>query len=362
MKRFTFTIALFVCTTLAIFAQADLQPLVNIKVNSNKPELITLKQLKSRVESYKLQSGMSSFTVEQKKEILNSMIDEKLVVQAAEKAGITFTDAQVNDYFLANMAQQIGQQLTEVQLAAIVREQTGMTLDDYIKSQVGMNLTEYKQYLKTQLIAQQYILSLKQNELMTVAPSDSEIRSFYELKKGDFYQSEILKLFLTIVPKNGDEKAARKKITSLLDQVRSNTLTPEKIKATTQGDKTIQAGDLYVSKTELSAQQLGLNYAALLDLFKKDNGFVSDLTETDTDFQFYIIRDKKDAKVLDLSDVIQPESTITVYEYIKQALTSQMQSQYVANVVQEITQKLRTPDNFVMIKSGDALDKLLADW
>ena len=161
MKRIALCSVLLLVSGVLAFAQADLQPLANIKLN--KSESITLKQLKSRVESYKLQTGMASFTVEQKKEILDAMIDEVLVVQAAQKAGVNVTDSEVNDYFLENMAQQIGQKLTEAQLAQIIQQQTGMSLDQYIKAQVGMTLSEYKAYMKNQLLVSRYIFSLKQS-------------------------------------------------------------------------------------------------------------------------------------------------------------------------------------------------------
>src|SRR5574344_656567 len=93
MKRLTLGLVLFLSTA-ALFAQNDLQPLAVVKLN--KPETITLKQLRTRVEAYQKQTGTATFTADQKKEILDALIDEKLVVQAAQKEGLTVTDSQVN--------------------------------------------------------------------------------------------------------------------------------------------------------------------------------------------------------------------------------------------------------------------------
>ena len=360
MKRIALCSVLLLVSSVLAFAQADLQPLANIKLN--KSESITLKQLKSRVESYKLQTGMASFTVEQKKEILDAMIDEVLVVQAAQKAGINVTDSEVNDYFLDNMAQQIGQKLTEAQLAQIVQQQTGMSLDQYIKAQVGMTLSEYKAYMKNQLVVSRYILSTKQSELASVVPTDSDIRAFYEMNKASFVQNDILKLFLVVVPKGKDEKAAQKKITSIYEEIKSKKTTPDKLKAAQKADTSYQAGDLYVSKNTQAAQQLGITYQVLLDLFTKNVDYVSEITSTADDFQFYIIRNKYGAKMLELSDVVQPDSTMTIYEYIRQNLTAQQQNQFMAQAAQDLTKELRTASNFQMVKTGSALDKLLENW
>ena len=361
MKRLFPVLLLSILSASGVFAQSDLTPLANVKLN--KSETITLKQLKSRVNTYQLQTQSPSFTVEQKKEILDAMIDEKLVVQAAQKAGLNITDSQVNQYFLQSIAQQVGKQVTEAEFSSIVKQQTGKTLDEFMQMQVGMNLTDYKAFLKNQLIAQQYVVSQKQRELQNISPTDAEIRAFYEMNKSSFVQNDILKLFLVIVPRGDNADAARKKADKLYTDIKNKKTTPDELKSqVAKPDAGFQAGDLFVSKTAQSAQQMGISYSVLLDLFTKDIGYVSDMNETATDFQFYIIRSKYDAKMLSLVDVVQPDTTITVYEYIRNQLTQQKQSEFILKAVQEVTEKLRTPKNYTMLKSGADLDKLLGSW
>jgi len=104
-----------------LFAQNDLQPLATIKLN--KTESVTLKQLKARCEVYKKQTGLTSFTLDQKKEILDALIDEKLILQAAAKQGISLTDSQTQELYLKSLANQVGAAITEQQFASIVKEQ-----------------------------------------------------------------------------------------------------------------------------------------------------------------------------------------------------------------------------------------------
>ena len=359
MKRTVFGLAIFFVAAVA-FAQNDLQPLAVVKLN--KSETITLRNLKTRVEMYQKQNGISSFTVEQKKDILAAIIDEKLVVQAAQKAGMSITDSQVNQYFLQSVSQQVGQQVTEAQFADIVKQKTGMSLDDFMKQQVGMNVADYKAFLKNQLLAQQYVLSQKQNEIRNVAPTDEEIREFYELNKASFVWNDMMKLFLVIVPKDGKNNAAAKsKGDSLLSDLKAKKLTYDSIKANMANDTSYQGGDLIVSKTKEHARKLGISDKELKELFSRDVGYISNLNETADNFQFYAVRQKYGAKMLGLSDVVQPDTTVTVYEYIKQILTQQMQSQSLIAAVQDITTALDTPQNVDRKKTGDALDKLL-NW
>lgn|SRR5574344_1035624 len=357
MKRLTLGLVLFLSTA-ALFAQNDLQPLAVVKLN--KPETITLKQLRTRVEAYQKQTGTATFTADQKKEILDALIDEKLVVQAAQKEGLTVTDSQVNTYFLNSLSQQVGKQVTEQQFADIVKQQTGQTLDAFMVSQVGMNVADYKAYLKNQLIAQQYVLSKKQNEIQSIAPTDEEVRSFFEMNKASFVQNDMLKLYLVIVPKGSDAVSARATITDIFNGYKNKTKTGDALKASKDNGTLYQAGDLLVAKTSQHAQQLGITYQQLLELFTKDVGYLSDVSETNQDFQFYAILKKYDAKMLGLSDLVQPDTTITVYDYIKSNLTQQKQSQFLMSAVQDMTKTLDTPENVERKKTGDELTKLLS--
>lgn len=360
MKRIVSISVLLVSLCSVLYAQVDLQPIVNIKLN--KSESITVKQLKARVEIYKKQTGIASFTADQKKEILNALIDERLVLQAAAKDGITLTDSQVNKYFLDNISSQVGKPITEQEFAALVKEQTNLSLDDFMMGQVGMNVSEYKLYLKNQLIAQQYIMAKRPDVLTSAAPTDNEVRSYYEMNKTSFVQSDILKLFLVLVPKNNDAAAALAKTKTLMDDVKSSKITLVELRETAKADTSgLQAGDMYVSKTQNAAQQLGIDYQSLLSMFSKQIGFYSDINETDNDYQFYTIRERYDARMLTLSDIVQPDTTVTVYEYIKNTLAQQKQAEGFSTATTEITAALRTPENYQMLKTGEALDKLL-EW
>lgn len=363
MKRFAVSVVLLIGVVAVMYAQSDLQPLVNIKLN--KSESITLKNLKTRVEAYEVQAALSgskiTLTAEQRKEVLDSMIDEKLIVQAATKAGYTVTDSQVNEYFMTNISSQVGQTLTEAQFIKLVEEQSSMGIDDYMKSQVGMSLADYKAYLKNQLITQQYILATNQEELAAISPTDAEVRSFYEMNKSSFVQNDILKLFLVVVPKGTDRDAANTKAVELYNDLKNKKQTFDQLKIKMKDASAgFQAGDMYISKTNQAAQQLGIDFTSLVDLFTNDAGFISTLNETDTDFQFYTIREKYSAKILALSDIVQPDTTVTVYEYIKTNLVQTKQQEYLVASVQKIADSLRTSENYQMLKSGDALTKLLS--
>lgn len=363
MKRFAIGIALSLALVTSVFAQSgDMTPLAVVKLN--KTETITMKQLKTRAtfmeKQFESYGAKQTLTVEQRRQLLDSIIQEKLVVQAAAKTGkISITDSQVDQAFLNTFAQQIGQQLTEAQLSDMIKQQTGMSLNDYMLASTGLGLKEYKEYLKNQLIAQQYVFLMKQDEFSKISATDAEIRSQFDMSRSQFVWNDMVKLFLVVVPKGNDASTAQATAKDMRNQFVKDKSKENTFKNSADNGKKYQAGNMLVQKTAQQAQIMGWSYANLEELFGKTKGFVSEVTETSTDYQFYVVQEKYAAKMLSISDVFMPESNVTVYEYIKNVLTSQKQQQYFTQAAQDIAKSLDTPANVERKKTGAALEALL---
>ena len=357
MKRFA--IALFALFMSAVvFAQSDLQVLAVVKLNKN--ESITVKKLKTRVEMYEKQRG-TALSVDDRKKVLDALIQEKLVLQAAQKAGVTLTDSAVEQMFLQQVSSQLlGRTVTQSELEEVVKQETNLSLDDFMKQQIGMSVEEYKTYLKNQTIVQQYIMRQRENELKAVAATDEEIRSFYELNKSSFVWTDMMKLFLVVVPKSNDGEAARVKADDLYKKLKEKKLSSNQITVESKKENSgFQSGEILINKNQTSAQQLGISYTDLISLFSNEKDYISNVSEFDTHFQFYMIIKKYDAKLLGLSDVVQPDSTTTVYDYIRSSLGQQKVMQYFTIAAQEIAEGLDKEENVERKKTGDALTKLL---
>lgn len=357
MKKIILALFVLLASTAACFAQSDLQVLAVVKHNKN--ESITVKQLKARCETYEKQIG-KKLTVDERKQVLDALIEEKLILQAAAKAGIAIPDSNVNQYFLQSMSQQVGMNVTEKELNDLIQQSQGITLDELLQKQTGMNVAEYKAYLKNQLIAQQYVVQQKQDEISKVAASDSQIRQFYESNKTSFVWNDMMKMFMVIIPKGTDAGAARTKCNEVRNKIADKKMTEEQIVVQGQTEG-YQAGVLLIQKTEAYALQLGMTYDNLLWLFDQKEGFISDIEETTNDYRVVVIDAKYGAKMLAISDIVQPESTITVYDYIRGSLTQQLQMQALSQAATDLSKSLNKPENVDLKKTGDALTKLL-DW
>ncbi len=358
MKKIVIALCVMLATMGMAFAQSDLQAVAVVKLN--KSETITVKQVKARVSAYEKQMGRT-LSAADRKMVLDAIIGEKLMLQAALKSGVSVTDSQVDQYFMQGMSQQLGVNVTEKELADLVKKSQGITLDELIQKQVGMSVAEYKAFLKNQLIIQQYVIVAKQEDIKKAAPTDEEIRLFYESNKTSFVWTDMLKVFLVIVPKGSDADAAKLKCNDLRNKYADKKLTGEQISRDSKKEGSgYQAGEILLPKTEQAATGIQMSYQALMYLFSEKQGYISELQETEDDYRFISTGKKYEAKMLSLSDVVQPETTITVYDYIRQNLTNQKQLQYAQVAAQEMAQELYTPANVEMKKNGDALDKLLS--
>ena len=160
MKKIVLAFTMFLATAGIAFAQADLQPIVTVKLG--KSETITLKQLKTRVGLFEKQNG-KKLTLDERKSVLTAYVEEKLILQAAAKAGMAITDTQIDQYFIQQMSQQIGMPFaSEKELDDLIIKTQGVNLDQFLKNQTGFSKVEYKSYLKDLLIIQNYVVSLKQ--------------------------------------------------------------------------------------------------------------------------------------------------------------------------------------------------------
>lgn len=359
MKKIILALTLFLAATGAVFAQSDLQPLVVVKYN--KAETITVKQLKSRCEIYEKQYGQK-LSLEQKKQVLNMMVDEKLVIQAATKAGINIPDSAVDQYFAQGMSQQIGVNLSEKELDDLLKQKQNKTLEEVVYEQTGMTKAEYKANLKNQLLMNQYILQQKQQEIQAVAATDAEIRSLYEGNKASFVWSDMVKLFVVGVPKGNNADAAKNKINEIRNKYIDKKMTKEQIITQSQiADSGYTANEGVLQKTEAGAATIGLTYQSILAIYEQKEGYVSEVQETNEAYLFLALTQKYAAKMLSLSDIMTPDTTVTVYEYIRQVVTQQKQQAYIQQAAQEVADELHKSEYIEEKKTGAALDKLL-NW
>ena len=340
-------------------SQNLMQPLAVVKYNDS--ETITVKEVKDLVDTQEKEAGRK-LTPQEREQLYEAVINRKLVLQAAKKAGVTVQATEVDQMFLANISQQLGLQrvYSEKELDDLVRQKKKIPFAQFVKDETGMTIAEVKNnMIRPTLVVQRYILSQKQNELQKIAATDKEIRDYYELNKVNFNRPDTLKLFLVAEVKQG-EPNAKSKIESLLADLKSGKTSVDKIRSeNTDPQKSgYVSTNIFVMKNPQNAASLGISADQFLAMFNEPLNKPSVLHENMP--SFYVILEKYPAKSLALSDVLQPDSTQTVYETIRGVLTQQKQYQFLEKAQQDLLKSLNTAENVQRKKTGDELIKLLS--
>ncbi len=357
MKKNLFIGILFFSLCTLAFAQSDLQ--VIAQVNLIKKEPITLGQLKKIVRPIEATAGRK-LTLAERTELLNALVGQRLLLQAAKKNRIKVLDSEVNAYFNNILSQQVGFPITEAQFAKMVKQKYNQSLNAFFKANTGNSVAEAKKTLKDEIMIQKFVMSKKQAEIKRMAtPSDGDIRKQYELNKQNFFRPDMMKLFVVAVMKKGNDAAETKKINQLRAKIKSNKNSIKKI----QQDSTkgaYVARNIYALKNAAGAQALSLQIEALMQIFKKPIGFVSPVEDMPDNKQFFVVMEKFPAKLLSLSDVFDPNQAITVYEAIKMRLTQQMQTLALQKANQALMEELKNDTNCKILLSGKKLNKALS--
>jgi len=343
MKRIVFVLlTLFIAVS--AFSQSSLQPAAT--VNLTKTEAITVGQLRTDVERLEKSSG-KTLTKAERLQVLDVIINERLVIQAAERDRIMVTENELN--------QQV-QQLRNVLAQQIGRQPTDVEFSQAVKNESGLDIQAFREQLRKQLIVQKYLMAKKGDIINSVKmPTDQEIQNEYILLRGKLVRPETIRCSMIQVS-YGSDASARTKAKTLADSlVREINNDPAKFDEVAQRSVTpnsgYQAGDAgYLPRNPEARNLLGQTFMDIA--FSLKQGQVSRLIEGKDAYQIIKITENYAEKHLELTDIFQLGTRMTVRDYIGQGLLNQRQQEAVKKASEEIVKELRTGKTFQIFENN----------
>lgn len=313
-------------------------------VNLIRNEMISEDEMEKEYQRY-LSMGAQGVT---RQYALDTLINNAIFLQGAERAGITVSDRQVDQLYASqrsNASAQAGRTVTEEEFAAEAERQFG-------------SVEAYKEALKEQYIVNQYVMLEKGAELQNVPmPTDSEIASFYRQNQQAFFLAENVKLAHIYIPKTGDaasDAQSRTTLEKVAADIRSGAITFES--AVSQysqdfGSKNI-GGDIgwLTADNAMARQGWGDDFCNTVLSMKP--GEISGVLESNTGYHIVKVSVHNDGRILSLDDAISPEDTATVRDYITQVLMVRNQQAALNQALQEIIQSLRAEAQINVIYKG----------
>ncbi|MCL2719838.1 MAG: peptidylprolyl isomerase [Treponema sp.] len=347
MKRFIFAIlALF--TAVCVYSQADLQPAAT--VNLIRTEAITVRQLRTEVTRME-QSAGRVLTQAERLQVLDVMINERLILQAAERDRIIVTDNEINQQltqlrtaFSQQFTQQFGRQPTDAEFADAILRETGLTLE------------AYREQVRRTGIAQKYLFHKKGDLLNTLRPpTEEEILAEYNLSRTSLIRPETIRFTLIQIP-YGPDAASRQRARTLADnlvrEINNDATKFDEVAARSVAPNSgYQAGDAgYLPRTQDVRNAVGQVFMDAA--FGLRQGQVSRLIEGPLGFQIIKVTENYAQRNLELNDIIQLGTRITVREYIGQAMLNHRQQLIVARATQELIAELRSSRTFTIFENN----------
>ncbi len=344
MKRILLLITLSAFITVSAFSQADLQPAATVNLIRNEP--ITVRQLRTEVTRMETTAGRA-LSQEERLKILDTMINEKLALQAAERDRTTVSENEINQHLQqlkGILAQQIGRQPTDAEFSQAIRNES------------GLDLPAFREQLRKQMIVQKYLMAKKGNLINSIrTPTEADITEQFELIKAQLVRPETIRFSMIQVP-FGPDAASKTKARELADElVREIGSNPSKFdEVVTRGQSPnagFMAGDGgYIPRNPEALNVVGQNF--INTAFSLKQGEVSNIIEGNPGWQIIKVTENYAMKNLTLDDIMQLGTRMTVRDYIGNVILQQRQQDILVQASQELAAELRAGRNFQIFEKN----------
>ncbi|MDR1971733.1 MAG: SurA N-terminal domain-containing protein [Treponema sp.] len=349
MRRLFFAAFLSLGGIGAVFAQNDAQTVA--MVNLIRQEPITVRQLKAELSPLEQARGRP-YTVAERRAALEEIVNQRLILQAAERDRIAVSENEIDAALRDYLAQQNGRALTDAEYTRAMQ-------------QAGANAATIRQQVSRQLIMQKYLMSKKQAQISAVRPpTDEEIARWYNLNKAKLIRPDMVRLNLISVP-YGPDSASKAKAKEIADRLaRDISGSPPKFddavlrgyianpnggaaNAAVSEAGYVATRGFYVSRTPEVQEAVGENFLTIA--FGLQQGEVSPLIENDLAYQFIKVTEFYPQKSLELDDIMDPANPVIVRQYIRQGLITERTQQAVDQALKELVDELRRGRNVVTL-------------
>ncbi len=332
IKRIILLIIILSAVVFPALSQMMLQPVA--VVNLLRPEMISRVDLDEFIAN--LQSEETSRVIEDS-EGLDIMINDILVLQGAEKAGIVLLDKDLNT-LVANQKRsvesQVGRSLTDAEFASVIVQAYGMTIEDLRKK------------IKQNYIVNTYIRQAKNEMVSNIpGPSEDEIKSFHKKNAASFINPEYIHLSHIFISKSDPATLNPKaKAETVYRQFEYGTKSFDALVLEFSQDESTKfiGGDIGWCAIDDTVSLQIFNDSFFDSVFLLETGDVSNILESKTGYHIVKVLGHTYPKLLSLNDALSPDNTMTVRQYISQTLYVEKQQKVFSAAVSELVKELRS--------------------
>lgn len=310
-------------------------------VNLTKMEAITSKEVNKKLNQLKEIGSQSGIPQDQitRENVMESLIDQTLIKQAAERDGVKVPDSRVDRMIEEQRRaymQNSGRRIDQEQFEQVVQNETGYSWE------------QYRSQIREQLLQQMYITSRKQAMFENIdPPTEAEIEQQYRENATQFTNPEYVRLsqvFISTQNKSESEiENAREKIQKAYQKFKSGELSFSDVvlKYSEDENSKYRDGDVgYITRDNTQVRSAyGENFFSTI--FGLEEGEVSKVIESNVGFHIVKVTEHEPAKLLQLEDKLSPDSQTTLRDYLRRMLYQNKQQEVFRRAMDEVVSDLR---------------------
>ena len=337
MKRNAIVTVLLLLAVGLLAADVIDKPVATVKLV--RLEAITAKQFRQKVEMLEERSK-STLSLEDRKKLLDLLVGEILVKQAAAQESIVVSQAEL----AARMEQakksggqslNLNRDLTDAEFKSLVQ-------------QSGISWEEYTDQLQKALLQQKYVMQKKKAVFETVGqPAEADILDFYESNKTAFVAPDMVRFkHIYIDTRNLADKQEKDKARERAEEISrelKNGAAFDELVLKYSDDKTsrYKGGDFgYLRRDDQARKQL-LGKDFFDAPFRMKVNESSGVLQSNIGYHVIRITEKNPFRLLALEDPIPPQNSSTVRQEIGAQLMLKKQADIYQQVLQDLLAELK---------------------
>jgi len=331
------TAVLMACAVLSVYAEID--PTV-ARVRLTKTEVITRKQLEAQIEKFQ-NASQAPLQADDKRQLLDNMVDTRLLLQAAERDNIRVAQAEI-DAMVSLFKQQVALQsglnpnMTDADFERILKnEDPKLTWDKFIEQ------------IAEQIKVRNYIQKDQYDLFQAVGtPTEEEIQDFYESNKTAFVSPEMVRFKQIVVRTQGLDEAeaakARETAEKIFMELESGASFDKYQEVFLEGSKTLIGGIVFDTwRRDDPRKPVEYGKGFFDTVFKLKEGSRSGVLKSNYGYHVVEVIEKFPFAVLGLDDKIPPQRAVNVREYISDGLLQSKNNEVFQQATQESVSKLK---------------------
>jgi len=321
---------------LVIFT-ATAQDMAVATVRLERTEPISDRQLDETIEAIEQQQGRS-LTMAEKKTVLNQLIDQVIILQAAESdRKVSVSEAEV---------EVAGMEFLSQQLAFLGVLPPGAILTDkqqyhQVVEKQGISVEQYEETVRKQLLARKYITLNNEEAFKSIpAATDEELSNEYQRRLDEFLVKDSVwfnHIFFDTSDSNPEESRAKnEKAKEVYNRLINSSATFEELVISESEDEVskVRGGKIgpVMAGDEVADQLYGSEFIA--SIFSLEVGELSRVLKSNVGYHIVQITEKKPAQLL-------PKDNEEVSSYLKNVIYAAQYQKIFERVTLNTVEELR---------------------